>query len=1451
MQDKVSPEPPSSIFRAAFAPWLRRVSRWVRMAVAAVLMLAGMAALVLHVWILPRINEFRPYLERNATQVLGLPVRIGEIALTARGWQPEIELRDVQFHDAAGNAALQVERIQAVVSLETLARRGFARLTVIAPRLQAQRLADGRVQIAGLLLEQNSRATPDGATTEAAIDWLLAQPVLEITGGSIRWSDAQRNAPALLLSNVQASLHNRARQHALQVQMTPPAGWGQPINTVFEWRHGFFQRRADWGNWTGVAYANMPQLDVSQLRRYVDLGRHVNLQKGQGSLQLWAQFAEGFNSTFTADAKLDAVDVTLGKDLPPLALKNVQTLLTVQYANHNDHDSYTVSTSRLGFTTYDDIRWPGGNVKVTVKQGIHSTASSGQVQGSQWDIGIIGQLAERLPLGEAMLKALATYQPHGQVDALLVDWKGDINQPESFSARGKAHDIGWLAHDAGVNPDNGHPIAGMPGLQGATLDFDFGSKGGQLKVNIDKGHAEFPGVFEEPRLPFDALQAQLRWTVDGEKIRLEVPDIRFANADLKGHARIGWHTLDGAATAQARFPGVMDLEGTLQQVRAERVVRYLPLVLGHDARTYVKNAIRSGDVRNATVRIQGDLSHVPFGRDAKGVVHPGTFRFDVPLFNTEFAFVPAYLQHPGDKPWPSLTRLNGKLVIDKQQLSVFDATARLSTAPDVQVTEVAAHIPDLGHNLTVGVAAKMTGPLQQALNVTAQTPVSDFISKALDKTTATGNANITLVLGLPILQIHASQVKGTVQLQGNDIRMTPSAPLLARSQGSVNFSEHGFGLQQVSTQLLGGRATLEGGFDMHGKTAVEQTVTIQAQGDFTGEGLRNEPTVGTIAALGQFLQGRSRYQALLQFRQGTSEMRIDTDLAGMAMQLPFPLNKPAGATLPLHFANTISKTGKDAEGKQQAVEDQVLVQLGKVVLVQYQRKLHPQADPQVLRGSLAIGAQALANLPPLPDSGVHALVNIEKVDADAWSKVLDAGWGDKAQTARTPVAPEAVQSTASGYLPDRVAIITPLLTVANRSIESLVVGGAREGRLWKLSMAARQINGYVEYLQSAKSGPGSVKARLSQLVLEPANVEQVTAYVKQTQDPETLPALDIDAQNVDLLGYKLERLVLRASTAAQARPAGAALVDEGVQDARNAWRIHQLSAWMPHGTLQGSGVWGMAAGQAASDTPLSQADQARRFVGLNVRLDSTNLGGLLAHFGQPDLLSGGAGSMAGTIRWRGSPVSPDMATLAGNVRLDVRQGRITKIDPGAAKLIGLLSLNLLPRLGDITAQGFGFDRISGTVRLGQGVAHTTNLAVDGIMADVKVAGQATLQQPQTIALDVVVQPKIDLGGAALLATAINPVIGLGTYVAQWVLHKPISALATQVMTVKGPLKSPQVQRLQGQEARSVAQRVLANHQTPVQYERLWDWTPITGQRNAPAPSSAPAQAVPPLRENHE
>lgn len=1005
-----------------------------------------------------------------------------------------------------------------------------------------------------------------------------------------------------------------------------------------------------------------------------------------------------------------------------------------------------------------------------------------------------------------------------------------------------------------------------------------------MRLNLDKGSAEFPGVFAKPRLDFDTLQTQVQWAINGQQIRVTLPEVRFANRDAQGTARVAWRTHDGAK-GEDRFPGVLDLQGHFQRARAEQVVRYLPLSLGPDALNYVGNAVRSGDIRDARVRIEGDLNHIPFGTDAHGVTHPGTFRFDVPLTNAEYHFVPRYLQGAAEKPWPTLTQLNGLLVIDKLSLSVINATARFSGAPDVVVNKLSAHIPRMDKNLSVGVAATMHGPLEQALVLTNQSPLADMIDNSLAQATANGQADITLALGLPIMRMQKAIVKGSVALQNNDVRISPDSPLLAHSQGKVLFHEKGFALQDVSTTLLGGKATLKGGSLDTARRDGSHPVRIDAQGDFTGEGLRQEPSVGSIAQLGRFLQGRSAYRATLQVNRGASELSIDSDLAGMEVKLPAPLGKAAGGRLPFHFASHITQTQRAPGGAETATQDELDIRFGHVVLAQYARDLRHGDTPRVLSGRVAVGPQAVKQAPPMPNEGVHALVLMDRVDADAWSRVLETGWGDQVH-APVPVAVSAVaakaattakgraapgggamddkgsapqaatataaqpnpsstvaETAADSYLPDQFAMQTPALVVAKRVFESLVVGGAREGRLWKLSLAAKQLNGYVEYLQSAKGGAGSVKARLQHLTLGPANVEEVGDYVRQTADPQTLPALDIDAANVDLVGYKFNRIALRASNSAQARPAGADLVDDAAEpSARSAWRIHELTAQMPQAKLQGSGVWGIRSANAANGAGngLNPADLARRFVSLQVNAQTDDLGSTLEHLGHKGLVKAGQGSVTGTLRWQGSPVSFDMETLAGELRLDMRRGHITRIDPGAFKLISLLSLQGLTRLGSIAEKGFAFDRIDGSLRVARGVATTKDLAIAGAMADAKLSGQIALV-PKTIDVHVVVQPKVDLSTAALAAGVINPLVGVGSYVAQWVLSKPISAMATQTLHVQGPLADPAVTRLQGSEATRMEQQVLKGHAAPTAFNPLWDWTPITGRHLKGAGSSG-AQA---------
>mgnify|MGYP006888978864 CR=1 FL=1 len=106
-----SPPPPSRLLRAYAA-----VVRWLLWLVLAVWTAFTLLWGTLHGWIVPRIDEFLPQIEAQASRVLGRSVRIGSASAETIGWHPTFEFRDVRIHDERGEVALQLGRVQASIS---------------------------------------------------------------------------------------------------------------------------------------------------------------------------------------------------------------------------------------------------------------------------------------------------------------------------------------------------------------------------------------------------------------------------------------------------------------------------------------------------------------------------------------------------------------------------------------------------------------------------------------------------------------------------------------------------------------------------------------------------------------------------------------------------------------------------------------------------------------------------------------------------------------------------------------------------------------------------------------------------------------------------------------------------------------------------------------------------------------------------------------------------------------------------------------------------------------------------------------------------------------------------------------------------------------------------------------------------------------------------------------
>jgi uncharacterized protein YhdP len=152
------------------------------------------------------------------------------------------------------------------------------------------------------------------------------------------------------------------------------------------------------------------------------------------------------------------------------------------------------------------------------------------------------------------------------------------------------------------------------------------------------------------------------------------------------------------------------------------------------------------------------------------------------------------------------------------------------------------------------------------------------------------------------------------------------------------------------------------------------------------------------------------------------------------------------------------------------------------------------------------------------------------------------------------------------------------------------------------------------------------------------------------------------------------------------------------------------------------------------------------------------------------------------------------------VSVALESGQFLKVDAGAARLLGVLSLQSLPRrllldFRDLYQEGFAFDNIAGELRLASGVAHINGLRMRGVQATVLMDGQADLQR-ETQDLRVFVVPEINAGAASLAYAAINPAIGLGTFVAQWLLRRPLIAANTREFHVTGGWDDPKVERVE-------------------------------------------------------
>ena len=1329
-----------------FAAWVLLVSGF----------LLGMAWTALHFWIVPRIEDFRPKFENLASQAIGVPVHMGKLLAVSSGWMPTFEIHDLSLMDPEGRRALTLPKVIFAISVRSVLNLGVEQLVIESPSLDIRRTESGEWRIAGLALKKDN--SPDSAFA----DWVFAQKEILVQHGNVAWTDEfnplNRDKSTVNLSQVSWVLRNSARQHQWRLDATPPPGWGEPFLLMGDLRRGLLSiHPGRVKDWSGQLHAEFSDVNLSQLGPH--LPWKVNATQGQGALRMWLDLNHGNIQKATADLVLENAKAQLSPELESLSFKSIAGRVSFKPVANG----FDFSTEGLSFDTADGLHWPGGNISLSYAEAEKGASAQGRFHGDKLDLLALRNIALQLPLPEPARQSLLEHKLSGLVNPLQIEWtENNTGQDKTYQVKAANGRIDHFYFEAGKP---GSSSENWPGIENANISFEMNAEGGHVNASIQKGALQINRILEDPRIPLDKLQAAVKW--QHAKNALLVPEwqLSLSNADLTGDFKGSWKPspLPGSL-------GVLDLQGNIQQGDASRVHRYLPLNISQSVRHYVRDSVLKGELQNIGVKIKGDLKQLPFANPKEG-----EFRFAGKVKELQYAYVPTTSANTANRNassegiWPIMDSVNGDIVFDRLNFKVNGASGKWGNTP---FTQIKAEIPSLKGPVIVNVQGESKASASVVLNELRLSPVSNMLNGALEQASSTGTLTTRLKLSLPLAELEKTSLQGSVALSGNDIRMQSVLPVFEKAQGAIQFTETGFTLMGVNAQFLGGPIKLEGGMRKLAPRSTEANPLIRIQGQVTANGMRQAKEIPALSMLAQHANGASNYTASLGFKGGQSELSIQSQLQGMAFNLPAPLHKKAEEQVAFKFENLVQ--GFSPTNPNKAQRDQLQMTWGRSLSASYLRDVSGP-DPRIIQGRLQVGDNFATPAANLSDSGVSASFNLPSFSIDDWVQVLSP---PKSSPAWLSSQSTSLSAATQNYLPTRMTLKANEVTVQGRQLHNVLVSGSREGFLWRANLDAKQFSGYLEYRQPNNQNAGRIYARLARLSLPPSADQTVESLLEDS--PLSIPALDIVVEDLELRGKKLGRVEIEAVNTEASLPRNAA---------SREWRLNKLNITLPEASFKASGRW------ITSREGTQQASTE-----MNFRLDVSDAGDLLNRLGTKDALRGGAGKLEGQVNWQGSPMTLHYPSLGGRFNVNMGRGQFLQAEPGVAKLLGVLSLQALPRrllfdFRDVFSAGFAFDTVRGDVLIQQGIASTRNLQMKGVNAVVQMDGSSDIER-ETQNLRVLILPEVDAGTASLLAgIALNPAIGLSTFLAQLILKQPLSRVNTQEFLIDGTWSDPKVTKV--------------------------------------------------------
>jgi len=1223
---------------------------------------------------LPRVPEYQDEIKGWASAAIGMQVEFSGMDARWGLSGPELSFHEAELiRPESGTRIVAAEEVRVGVGfMRLLFEQALVvdRLVIHDTAVNIRQLEDGSYRVQGIPVQDLWQSGAAGSVTP------LTQ--IEVIGEDIELRLIQHNAQRPLFFAIpRASVSVDSNRIAANADIRLPAQMGKQLGVSAV---QLLLEPAEERSWDILVDAE----DISLAGWSALTQGDRQLHSGVGDLELALAYANG--RVTTAVAELDFVNVSLaaGDEFDLRGRVEVDVSESDWLVAINDF-----------VIAFPDHAWPESSLRVEA-----SVDHDGQIVMVDTSAAYLklDDLSHFEPWMSEELKAtISDLRPSGIVRNLVATVSEiDSDQPR-FNIAADLAEIGIA--DAGRRP----------GVRGFTGVLRANRAGGRLEIGSTGLEIVAPEYLSEP-IAINQAEGTVIWRNSSKQTTILSDSIAVSNDFLNSQSNVQLILNKDGSSPE------IDLASSWSISDLAAAKRYIPQkVLKPKLYEWFQMALVSGSITRGTTTLNGPLNKFPFDGGEGRLLMQASVR------NMTFKY---------HQEWPATEQSDMEVILDNARLYT---TQNRSNSAGIPLVDAKVNIPDL-RDPVLTISSYSASTLGAIREFSIRSPISKVFGGQLDRVAVSGDASFTLELTVPLKKERVQEFEFVSRIRSNNgtIAIEGFSPPITELVGEVTIERESISSEGLVARFLGEDVSI----DLARSDDPQFSVVATAQGMATASGLINELGV----PLDGIVDGKTPYQARILFPDGKAEspspmtIQIDSDLAGLAFELPEPVNKPADAILQFHTDIRFMPGGETIMAEGQAAS-----------LVAWQLAFNqPEGEWDLDRGVVSLGGEIMESA---DTRGLHIRGAADTVRFDDWLSLSRDG------NKKTGAA-------------DRIRSIDLSIKdfyLIGQHLEAHRVRLDRSAQDWLLQIEGEDIVGSV-VVPYDFAGDRSLVLDMTKLRLPG---DESKSDFESSLDPRSLPAIQLKA----------------AEFAFGDRYLGAVEANfEKIEAGLEAVSI--ISKDASYG-ITGTGRW-----VADENDPLGSHSFVR------ATLTSTDVEQTLRRLNYEPGISGSEMSMSFDLDWSGSPRADFFDLLDGNVQVRISDGQLQEVEPGAGRIFGLMSIVSLPRrlsldFRDVFNKGFGFDSIAGTFRIDNGNALTCDLSLEGPAADIGIVGAADLVG-RTYDQSAIVSANVGNSLPIVGAVVAGPQVAAVLLIVSQIFKKPLQEVGQVYYAINGSWDDPNV-----------------------------------------------------------